>query len=185
MSALWKVSLRPLDSTPLSTARCSQNSFSAATFSVVRAAQLVHITRFELLAARRALSQPGCTSMRKMLPSTCSQRIGSSQMELAQEIRSIIFEATFIGIDLREPFFQFPRRQPSAHGSSGRHAATDLLSTNRSDTGDTYSRNWSMHLRGQHLWHKVSCLRSAISCSLAQHCIAVHTSSASFRVHCT
>ena len=32
--------------------RCSRRRFCAATFSVVRAAQLVHITRFELLAAR-------------------------------------------------------------------------------------------------------------------------------------
>ena len=43
----------------------------------------------------------------------------------------------------------------------------------------TCARNWSMDLRGHYIRHKVTCLCSAISCSLAQCCNAVHTRSAS------
>ena len=110
--ACWKVSRRPLDSTPLSTARCSQNSFSAATFSVVRAAQLVHITWFQFFDAAprdHAAAAPRCD----MLPLTSSKRYAKPPLTFSQP--------RTVRIALHKPFaanrpsflLQLRPRQPS------------------------------------------------------------------------
>ena len=56
-NARWIGSRLPFSRSRSDRPRCSPYRLNLATFGVVVAAQLVHITRFQFLAARRALSQ--------------------------------------------------------------------------------------------------------------------------------